>query len=124
MASTTADAAAPPPAQGGGLDISAMKDDVYSSCMDIAEDEGMKTVFHQSTIFALGIIPDNDVQTLLQVVQGLLNEKLFKTVQDAEGLGWRVRTEEDAKKYVTLPYLISILYGMGYSLCIRVDRAN
>ncbi|RDL42518.1 uncharacterized protein BP5553_02497 [Venustampulla echinocandica] len=111
MASSSTDVAAPPPA-GGGLDITAMKTDVYSSCMDIAEEEGLKTVFHQSTIFALGIIPNKDVQVLLQVVQGLLNEKLFKTVQDAEGLGWRVRTEDDAKKFRSLTAEQEMVYGL------------
>jgi DNA-directed RNA polymerase III subunit RPC6 len=70
--------------------------------------QNSKKVFNQSSLLELGVIPNDDIQVLMQVTQRLINEKLFKYVQ-AEGLGWKLRTLEEAKKFVDLfPNLIPI----------------
>jgi DNA-directed RNA polymerase III subunit RPC6 len=78
---------------------------VYEACVEAAEDEPDIT-FYQETLIDLDVLPSDDVAILLAVTQGLTNEKLFKVVQDPQrGLGWKIRSEEEAKKYVFSPNL-------------------
>lgn len=74
------------------LDIPALKTALYDACVSFS-----KEVFNQSVLFGLGVIPDGDLNTLLTVTQGLVDEKLFKVVH-SEGLGWKLRSREEAKK--------------------------
>lgn len=74
------------------LDIAALKTAVYDACLPFND-----VVFTQSLLFGLGIIKDGDLNTLLTVTQGLVNDKLFKVVH-SEGLGWKLRSKEEAKK--------------------------
>ena len=94
MASSSRSAA--PPVGG---DIKALQGEIYEACYPLFQ-ENPKSVFHQAELLDFDIIPHDDVTTLLSVVQGLVNEKLFKTVTDSEGMGWKVRTQDEAKKYV------------------------
>lgn len=86
----------PPP----DIDIVALKTKLYDACLNEADGD-MKTVFHQNSIFELEVIPDRDVMTLLSVAQRLVDEKLFKPVNDITGLGWMLRTIEEARKSVS-----------------------
>lgn len=66
------------------------------------QEEDPKIVFHQQDIFDLEVIPqnaqgDDDVQLLMQVLSKLTNEKLLKIVHDT-GVGWMVRSREEAVK--------------------------
>jgi DNA-directed RNA polymerase III subunit RPC6 len=74
------------------LDVQALKDSVYDACAPFGS-----VVFNQSVLFGLGIIEDGDVNTLLMVTQGLVDDKLFKVVH-SEGLGWKLRSREEARK--------------------------
>jgi DNA-directed RNA polymerase III subunit RPC6 len=96
MASSSRTAAPPVKAE-----IAALKAELYEACVPFAIDNP-KIVFHQTDIFDLDIIPNNDVHLLLQVAQVLLDEKLFKVVHDTDGMGWKLRTVDEAKKYVLL----------------------
>jgi DNA-directed RNA polymerase III subunit RPC6 len=80
-------------------EIAALKTELYEACIPFAKDNP-KIVFHQADIFDLDVIPNNDVHLLLQVAQVLLDEKLFKVVHDTDGMGWKLRTVDEAKKYV------------------------
>ncbi len=82
-------------------DIAALKTELYEACVPFTTDNP-KIVFHQNDIFNLDIIPNDDVHLLLQVAQVLLDEKLFKVVHDTDGMGWKLRTLDEAKKYVLL----------------------
>jgi len=82
-----------------GSDITALKAQLYDACVSHLEDEP-DIVFHQNTLFELEVIPNNDVNILLQLINTLLNEHLFKVVHDAEGMGWKLRTLDEAKKHV------------------------
>jgi DNA-directed RNA polymerase III subunit RPC6 len=82
------------------LDIPALKTKIYDALLPPATLDPQH-VFNQDYILALGIIPNGDLQVLLRVVQTMVNEKLFKLVQ-SDGLGWRLRTLDEAKKYTFL----------------------
>jgi len=79
-----------------GQDIKSLKAQLYEACLQIL-DETPDIVFHQQEIVDLDIIPNDDVQVLLAVVQGLVDERLFKVVHQA-GVGWKLRTKDEAKK--------------------------
>lgn len=82
-------------------EIAAWKEELYDACVPFFK-ENPKIVFHQSDLFDLDIIPDNDLQILLAVAQVLLDEKLFKVVHsNQDGMGWKLRTVDEAKKYVS-----------------------
>jgi hypothetical protein len=83
-----------------GHDIGALKKELYDYCLPMQQ-EGDYAVFHQSDLLEFDIIPKKDLTTLLQVVQALVNEKLFKIVTNADGVGWRLRTADEARKYVS-----------------------
>jgi DNA-directed RNA polymerase III subunit RPC6 len=80
-------------------EFKALKKRIYQQCWDEVTngEENRQTVFYQTDLMDLGIVPDNHVETLLRIVQALQDEKLFKPVTSSEGLGWRVRSEEEAK---------------------------
>lgn len=79
-------------------DIAALKTAIYEVIAPTAELDP-KHAFYQHDLIALGMIPNNDSRILLEVVQALVNEKLFKPVNFEGGLGWRLRTVEEARKY-------------------------
>jgi DNA-directed RNA polymerase III subunit RPC6 len=83
-------------------DITALKAKLYDACLPLVEDDP-KRYFNQASIFDLNIIPNNDVNILLKVTQALVNEKLFKILQ-SEGLAWRLRSVEEARKFVFPPF--------------------
>lgn len=81
-------------------DIAALKNKLYEACLPFVE-EDPKKYFNQASIFELGIIPNNDVHILLRVTQALVDEKLFK-IYTQEGLAWRLRSQDEARKSVPL----------------------
>lgn len=83
------------------VSISVLQNKLYDACLQIQEDDPQH-VFHQNELQEFENIPPiKDLQTLLLVVQKLLDEKLFKMVHDTDGMGWKLRTREEAKKCVT-----------------------
>jgi DNA-directed RNA polymerase III subunit RPC6 len=83
-------------------DIAALKDAVYEACLPFSS-----TVFTQTNLFAMNLIKQGDLQTLLTVTQGLVDDKRFKVVH-SEGLGWKIRSREEARKSDT-PLLSFVL---------------
>ena len=81
----------------GAQDIAALKSQLYDACLNVADSP--RQYFNQATIFELGIIPNNDVNILLKVSQALVDERLFKILQ-SEGLAWRLRSQDEARKFV------------------------
>src|ERR1700728_1103681 len=92
MASSSAAAAG---SHGDDL-VQDLKTKLYNLCAL----EDRSTVFRQDDLLALNVIPDNDVRLLLQVAQGLCDEKKFKLVRDGSVAGWMYRSEADAEKSV------------------------
>ncbi len=88
-------------ASGAAPDIADLGKRIYDECLPIQE-ESPRAVFHQQDIFDLEILPpgpdgQNDIGLAVQVLQKLTDEKLLKVVHDG-GMGWKVRTIEEAKK--------------------------
>lgn len=79
------------------LDVPALKTKIYDALLPAATLDPQQ-VFNQEYILALGIIPNRDPGLLIRVAQLMVNEKLFKLVQ-SDGLGWRLRSLDEAKKY-------------------------
>ena len=94
-----------------GVDIAALKTQLYDACLETVKQDPRK-YFNQSTIFELNIIPNNDVNLLLRVTQGLVDEKLFKILQ-SEGLAWRLRTQDEARKFDSLPPFLPFYFVYG-----------
>ncbi|KAI9648115.1 34-kDa subunit of RNA polymerase III (C) [Ciborinia camelliae] len=88
----------------------ALKKLLYDDCF-LSFDEN--PTFFQEDLLELGILPNDDVTILLAVTQGLTNDKLFKVVQDAQrGIGWKLRTQEEAKQYRSLSSEQEIVYAL------------
>ncbi|KAH8813153.1 RNA polymerase Rpc34 [Xylogone sp. PMI_703] len=92
-------------------DITALKNAIYEGCTSIMEDDP-DAVFHQQDLLDFGVIPKDDVALLLKVAQALADEKLFKIVMDQEGVGWKYRTQEEAKKYRSLKPEHEMVYSL------------
>ncbi len=92
-----------------GLDIPALKNQLYEACLPVVEERGPDTIFKQREIFELHTIPNDDIRILLVVMQGLVDDKLFKTVNQGS-VGWILRDREEARKYV-IPSFYFYFYG-------------
>merc|ERR1712093_974988 len=94
-------------------DIAALKDAVYNGCFAVWEENGLdpKMTFRQQDIIDLDVIPGDDLQVLLQVVQKLIDDKLFRTMM-TDGVAWMLRTAEDAKRYRGLTAEQEIVYAL------------
>lgn len=80
-----------------GHDIKGLQNKVYDESVRLSE-EDPKIVFHQNDILDMNFMTGVDVSTLLEVINRLLSAKLYKVVQDADGMGWKIRTREEAKR--------------------------
>lgn len=96
-----------------GADIAALKTKLYDACAPLVA-QNPRMYFNQASIFDLDVIPNNDVNILLRVTQALVDDKLFKILQ-SEGLAWRLRSVEEARKFVSLPF------PRPASRCTRAD---
>lgn len=94
-------------------ELTALKSTLYLKLVeDQGEDSG--TVYHQNDILDQNVIPNRKLEILLDVTQQLVNEKLFKPVQNMGELGWVLRTPAEAKQYVLiLPFTFYYFYGSG-----------
>ncbi|KAH7319304.1 RNA polymerase Rpc34 [Rhexocercosporidium sp. MPI-PUGE-AT-0058] len=101
-------------ASASTADIAALKDAVYNGCFSVWEENGMdpKMSFRQQDIVDLDVIPGDDLNVLLQVVQRLIDEKYFRTVHAPDGVAWMLRTAEDAKRYRGLTAEQEIVYAL------------
>lgn len=92
---------AAPNSEADQAKLQIFKDELY----DTIREHGSETrVFSQADLKGLGVIPNNDVRILVDVIQMLTNEKLLIGVHLPGGeLGWKWRSREDAKKYTSLP---------------------
>ncbi|TGO54278.1 hypothetical protein BOTNAR_0272g00040 [Botryotinia narcissicola] len=91
--------------------IAALKKVLYDECFESFEDN---PTFFQDDLFELKVLPNDDVAMLLAVTQGLTNDKLFKVVKDSQrGIGWKLRTQEEAKNYRSLSSEQEIVYALN-----------
>ncbi|KAI1005534.1 hypothetical protein K3495_g2686 [Podosphaera aphanis] len=92
--------------------ICVLKDQLYASCYPI-QAEDPQHVFHQNELQELGDVAlTENIKNLLLVIQKLLDEKLFKVVNNSQGMGWMVRNQEEAKKYRSLTAEQELVYAV------------
>lgn len=78
--------------------IQILKDALYE---EIRQHGSEARLFTQKDLLDLDIIPNNDIVLLIQVIQGLCDDKLLVATETQHaGLAWRWRSREEAKKYV------------------------
>ncbi|RKF82643.1 DNA-directed RNA polymerase III subunit RPC6 [Golovinomyces cichoracearum] len=91
--------------------ISALKNKLYDACL-IIQEEDSEHIFRQNELQEFDKTSfENDILTLLSVVQELLDDKLLKVVNDSEGMGWKLRSREEAKKYRVLSAEQELVYA-------------
>jgi len=112
--SSAAAAAEPTPATHKPFDIPDLKAKIYEESVRLTEEDD-KVVIHQADMLLWDFLHEvaaldknQAANMLMNIVNRLLAEKLFKIVQDGEGMGWRVRTREEAKRFVPLRMLVTI----------------
>lgn len=100
MASSSASVpAAASPAEAHNLE--ALQDKLYDESARLTL-EDPNVVFHQNDIVDMSSMAGIPLTTVLQLINSLLNAKLYKVVQDADGICWRTRTVEEAKRYASM----------------------
>ncbi|KUJ24310.1 RNA polymerase Rpc34 [Mollisia scopiformis] len=95
-------------------DLAGLATRIYDELLPLQKEDSY-IVFHQNDIFDLDIIPsdpqgNHDVNLALRVLQKLTDEKLLKVVHDP-GMGWKVRTREEALKYRGLTTEEDLVYS-------------
>lgn len=93
-----------------GVNIPALKTAIYQATAPTAELDP-KHVFYQYDFMATGIIPNNDINILLLVINGLIDDKLIKPVS-LDGAAWRLRTVDEARKYKDLSPEQDMVYAL------------
>lgn len=93
------------PAMGSGMpldELQALSKVVYQTLLD---DDGIEsgTVYHQADLLEYEVIPERKIDVLLDVVNILVHDKLFKPVNSQGELGWMLRSQLEAKQYVLFP---------------------
>jgi DNA-directed RNA polymerase III subunit RPC6 len=81
--------------------VEILKDALYTEMTEHGDTERLYT---QTDLMNFNIIPKNDLQLLLNVIQSLTNDQLLIAVSHSQaGFAWRYRSKEDARKYGQLP---------------------
>jgi len=77
--------------------IQILKDALYD---EMRQHGSESRAFSQKDILDLNIIPNGNLELLLQVVQRLCDDKLLVGIANHHaGMAWRWRSKEEAKKY-------------------------
>lgn len=72
--------------------------ELYEKCRKIFPADHL---FYQDDLFNLGVIPNTELQVLLQCTQSLVDRKLFRVLEGRENhLAWKLISQEDAERYV------------------------
>ncbi|KAH6853981.1 RNA polymerase Rpc34 [Chaetomium sp. MPI-CAGE-AT-0009] len=88
-------------ADDAGAKLQILKDALYE---EMRQHGSEARPFSQKDLNDLNIIPNNDVNLLLSVVQRLCDDKLLVGIANHHaGMAWRWRSREEAKKYTSLP---------------------
>ncbi|KAJ5180860.1 hypothetical protein N7492_004070 [Penicillium capsulatum] len=87
---------------------------LYDACYAQFEPDQL---LNQHDLFGLDVIPKNDLSTLLQVTQSLVDQKLFRTHQVQGGrLAWKLISREDAEKLQNLSADESLVFNVIHSV--------
>lgn len=81
---------------GNPAKIQVLKDALYE---EIRQHGSESRLFTQKDLLDLDIIPNSNITLLIQVVQGLCDDKLLVAASNQHvGLAWRWRSREEARK--------------------------
>jgi hypothetical protein len=86
------------------VDLIALKTKMYDACLAAAEGDSRR-IFHQGDIEDMSLTPpglsrDANVKIIMDVAQLLMNERLFKSMNTANGMAWQLRGVDEARKLV------------------------
>ncbi|KAL9600815.1 MAG: hypothetical protein Q9219_002953 [cf. Caloplaca sp. 3 TL-2023] len=85
-----------------------IKTALYARCASLPSE----TIFSQDDLLDLAIIPDNNLDLLLQCTKKLTQEGLFKLFSRDGRAVWRVVKKEDAQKYKSLTADEALVYSL------------
>ncbi|KAI9790567.1 MAG: 34-kDa subunit of RNA polymerase III (C) [Piccolia ochrophora] len=91
----------------GKSSITELKNALYACCLQAAPDK----LFAQEDLLDTGVIPRNDVNTLLECVQALLNEGHLKLLVRDNANVFKVVAKEDAQRYRSLTTDEALVYS-------------
>ncbi|KAI9830547.1 MAG: hypothetical protein M1819_005505 [Sarea resinae] len=91
----------------GRARLEGLKEAVYARCAQ-APDENL---FSQNDIFEMGIIPGKNANDLMRVMQGLIDDGLFKMLVQDGGVVWKLVKKEDAAKFKSFTPDEALLYN-------------
>lgn len=103
-------AAASPSGSSMGADkekLNILKDELYEHCKANGDET---TLYHQDELLDFGVT--NNLNTLLQLVNLLINERLLITTKQGNSVLWRWRSVSDAAKYRGLNREQAMVYSM------------
>ena len=102
--------ASPTPGPSKTSDYGLIADAIYDYCRD---NHGPEEILVQDQLFKPDIIPNKDLNILLQVCQHLVNQHLFKTHElRGGGFGWKLNTRERAENYKDLSTDETLVYSI------------
>lgn len=79
-----------------GSRVAELAQKLYDACIEQFDEDHL---FYQQDLLGLGVIPKGDVALLLQCTQSLVDQKLFRLLQDKnDRLAWKIISQEDAEK--------------------------
>ena len=81
--------------------IKELKTVMYARCSQAPPEK----LFSQHDLLAMGFIPGDSLDVLQQCVQRLVNERLFRVHQGADGIVWKLVKKEDADRFNPPPAL-------------------
>ncbi|KAG9235992.1 putative DNA-directed RNA polymerase III subunit rpc6 [Amylocarpus encephaloides] len=99
------------PAEKDVINFQELKTNVYNHCVEVCNEEGWKSVFTQASLLETGIVPGNNAEELQKAINSLLDYKYMKQVISESGLGFRIRNEEEAKKFRTITTEQEMVYS-------------
>ncbi|KAL8746712.1 MAG: hypothetical protein Q9190_001305 [Brigantiaea leucoxantha] len=91
----------------GSDDVLEIKNAIYARCAS----KSSETIFSQSDILGMKVIPQDDLHLLLKCTQQLTREGLFKLMTREGRAVWKVVKKEDAAKYKTLSSEEALVYS-------------
>ncbi|KAL9043477.1 MAG: hypothetical protein Q9214_003340 [Letrouitia sp. 1 TL-2023] len=95
------------PGSSSTPNIVEMKNAIYARCAK----QPAETIFSQSDILEMKIIPKNNLQLLLECTQRLTREGLFRLMTRRGRAVWKVVKREEAAKYKTLSPEEALVYS-------------
>ncbi|KAL1984843.1 hypothetical protein VTN96DRAFT_8598 [Rasamsonia emersonii] len=100
-------------AGGSSRGAAALASELYEKCRSKYSEDHL---IYQQDLLSLGVIPNNDLNLLLECTQSLVDQKLFRTHQDKDDrLAWKLISQKDAERLQNLSPNESLIYDVIHS---------